>query len=304
MQTITSQLDTAFRKAIHAAFGLEADPLVGVAQNEKFGDYQSNAAMGLAKQLTERTGQKTNPRAVAEQIKAKLELGEMAQEISIAGPGFINVRLSPAWLAKQARDVIADARIGIDKTPTPQRVVVDYSGPNIAKQMHVGHLRSTIIGDAVARVLQFAGHDVIRQNHLGDWGTQFGRVVLALWYEAMFERTNQSALLHKLMQQQKDAAARYAEDKNKPAFESAIDAIVREIAPLHQAFVQADPAGTLHFLPYLKESQIDLDELESAYVFVSTLVDSNAAKSAFYRFDARLALIEDVIKPRFAELGA
>jgi arginyl-tRNA synthetase len=180
MQTITSQLETAFRAAIRAVYGLEADPLVGVAQNEKFGDYQSNAAMGLAKQIVERTGQKANPRAVAEQIKAKLEVGDMAQEISIAGPGFINVRLSPAWLAKQAVAVMSDDRLGIAKSNNPQRVVVDYSGPNVAKQMHVGHLRSTIIGDSIARVIEFRGDEVIRQNHIGDWGTQFGMLIALL----------------------------------------------------------------------------------------------------------------------------
>src|SRR5260221_10970993 len=101
MQTVASQLETAFRSAITAAFGIDADPLIGVAQNEKFGDYQSNAAMGLAKQLTEKTGEKTNPRTVAEQIKAKLSLGEMALPVTIAGPGFINVTLTPAWVARQ-----------------------------------------------------------------------------------------------------------------------------------------------------------------------------------------------------------
>src|ERR1700722_464715 len=99
MDSIQHQLQQAFRAAITAAFGLDVDPLVGVAQNEKFGDYQSNAAMGLARQISDKTGQKTNPRAVAEQIKAALQLGAMAQEVSIAGPGFINVRLDPTWLA-------------------------------------------------------------------------------------------------------------------------------------------------------------------------------------------------------------
>src|SRR3954467_15350466 len=101
MQTVASQLDHAFRAAIRDTFGINADPLIGPSQNEKFGDYQSNAAMGLAKQIAERTGQKTNPRAVAEQIKANLDLGEMASEVTIAGPGFINVRLNPTWLARQ-----------------------------------------------------------------------------------------------------------------------------------------------------------------------------------------------------------
>ena len=177
MQTITAQLDQAFRAAIQAALGFEADPLIGVAQNDKFGDYQSNAAMGLAKQVAERTGQKTNPRAVAEQIKAKLDLGGMAAEISIAGPGFVNVRLSPAWLAEQLGAVATDDRIGVARVGSPDTVVVDYSAPNIAKELHVGHLRSTILGDAVSRVLEFQGHDVIRQNHVGDWGMQFGMLI-------------------------------------------------------------------------------------------------------------------------------
>src|SRR3954470_6599309 len=119
MQTISSQLDQAFRAAIQAAFGVDADPLIGVAQNEKFGDYQSNTAMGLAKELGQKTGQKANPRAVAEQIKAKLAeldlLGDMAIEVSIAGPGFINVRLSPGWMAKQLGAVAPGGRMGVEK---------------------------------------------------------------------------------------------------------------------------------------------------------------------------------------------
>src|SRR5215217_2794417 len=180
MPTIASQLETRFRAAIAAAFGFDADPLIAVAQNEKFGDYQSNAAMGLAKQRAERTGQKTNPRQVAEQIKAKLDLGEMVSEITIAVPGFINVRLNPQWLAKQLEKVAADDRLGVEPAANPQTVVVDLSGPNLAKELHVGHLRSTIIGDAIARVLEFLRHRVIRQNHVGDWGTQFGMLIAHL----------------------------------------------------------------------------------------------------------------------------
>lgn len=180
MRTIASQVDQAFRAAIRSALDIDVDPLITVAQNEKFGDYQSNAAMGLAKRLSEQTGQKTSPRAVAEQIRAKVELGEMASELSIAGPGFINIQLSPAWLAKQLRTVAADERLGVEVVEEPQTVVVDYSGPNVAKELHVGHLRSTIIGDATARVLAFRGDRVVRQNHLGDWGTQFGMLIAHL----------------------------------------------------------------------------------------------------------------------------
>ncbi len=101
----------------------------------------------------------------------------MAQEVTIAGPGFINVRLSPDWLARRLASLAGSERLGIDPAAAPQTVVVDYSGPNVAKQMHVGHLRSTIIGDAIARIIEFQGHRVIRQNHIGDWGTQFGMLI-------------------------------------------------------------------------------------------------------------------------------
>jgi arginyl-tRNA synthetase len=177
MHTILVQLDTAFRAAIAKALGRDADPLVNVSQNEKFGDYQSNAAMGLAKLIAEKTGQKTNPRSVAEQIKGKLDLGGMADEVSIAGPGFVNVRLKPAWLAERLREAASEPVFGTEPAGNPVKVVVDYSAPNVAKELHVGHLRSTIIGDALCRVLEAQRHEVIRQNHIGDWGTQFGMLI-------------------------------------------------------------------------------------------------------------------------------
>jgi arginyl-tRNA synthetase len=180
MPTIVQQLENAFRAAIHSALGFDADPALTVSQNDKFGDYQANAAMGLAKQIQENTGEKTNPRAVAEKIKAKLDLGSLASEISIAGPGFINVRLAPAEVARRITESANDPRLGIDTVTNPDTVVIDYSAPNVAKQMHVGHLRSTIIGDCLSRVLEFQGHKVIRQNHIGDWGTQFGMLITHL----------------------------------------------------------------------------------------------------------------------------
>jgi len=177
MKSVLSELDEHFRAAIQAAWGVDADPLIAISGNEKFGDYQSNTAMGLAKTLTEKTGQNQNPRAIAEKIKSSLNLGEIATEISIAGPGFINVRLNPKWLEKQLGALASDANLGLRQTSSPQRVVVDYSGPNIAKEMHVGHLRSTIIGDALSRSIEAQGNAVIRQNHIGDWGTQFGMLI-------------------------------------------------------------------------------------------------------------------------------
>jgi arginyl-tRNA synthetase len=213
MPTILAQLDHILRQAIRQVFDLEAPAVVGVSQNEKFGDYQSNAPMGLVKPVSEKTGSKANPRAIAEQIKAKLEplLEGMASEISIAGPGFINIRLAPAWLASQLNAIAGNKRLGVETAANPQIVVVDYSGPNVAKQMHVGHLRPTNIGDAIARILEFQGQRVIRQNHIGDWGTQFGMLV-AFLDESGSAQTEHLSDLEALY---RAAKVRYDED---PAF--------------------------------------------------------------------------------------
>ncbi|MGF1633348.1 MAG: arginine--tRNA ligase [Phycisphaerae bacterium] len=191
MTSITTQLAQAFQKAIHDATGLDADPAVAPAANPQFGDYQCNAAMPLAKRLAEATGQKANPRDLASQIVAKLALGDMAADVSIAGPGFINVRLSPDWLAGLLNEAAADPRLGVPTAAQPQTVVVEYSSPNVAKEMHVGHIRSTILGDAAARLLAFLGHKVIRQNHIGDWGTQFGMLIALLKEEGTKARRHE-----------------------------------------------------------------------------------------------------------------
>jgi arginyl-tRNA synthetase len=277
MPTITSQLDTAFRLAITSAFGREADPLIAQSQNENFGDYQSNAAMGLAKVIAEMTGSKSNPRAIAEQIKAKLDLGEMAAEVSIAGPGFINVKLSPAWVTKQLTQVAGDMRLGIETVAEPQTVVVDYSGPNIAKEMHVGHLRSTIIGDCIARVLAEQGHNVIRQNHIGDWGTQFGKVVFAVWYAVMAE----SYGLAKVLEQQIAACFRPDWAKDTVAQER----LLGEIAGFDQRFVRDDPKDAL-YLRKLEQSHLSLTRLEQLYRFISSATDTEAA-GRFYVFSEK-----------------
>lgn len=139
----------------------------------EFGEYQFNGAMSLAKVLRQK------PRDIAQQIVDKVELDGIAEKLEIAGPGFINVHLSPQWLAAELDRCSGDPRLGVN-IDTQNTVVVDYSAPNLAKEMHVGHLRSTIIGDAVAKSLEFMGHKVIRQNHMGDWGTQFGMLLAHL----------------------------------------------------------------------------------------------------------------------------
>ncbi|GAC13429.1 arginine--tRNA ligase [Aliiglaciecola lipolytica] len=139
----------------------------------EFGEYQFNGAMALAKIL------KQKPRDIAEKIVAAVELDDIAEKLEVAGPGFINIHLKSQWLGEQLLEAYNDERLGVEKQQS-QTIVVDYSSPNLAKEMHVGHLRSTIIGDAVVKALEFMGHNVIRQNHMGDWGTQFGMLLAHL----------------------------------------------------------------------------------------------------------------------------
>lgn len=152
-----------------------SDAPVPVARSGRpeFGEYQFNGAMALAKTL------KQKPRDIAQQILEQVKLDDVASKLEIAGPGFINIHLRDDWLAEQCNAALDDARVGIPAQQA-QTVVVDYSSPNLAKEMHVGHLRTTIIGDAVVKLLEFLGHKVIRQNHMGDWGTQFGMLLAHL----------------------------------------------------------------------------------------------------------------------------
>lgn len=177
MLTPLQEIERRTHSAIREALGFEADPVVTPSQNPQLGDYQSNAAMQIAGRQKAQ-GEKANPRQIAERIVAKLDTANLlAGGPGIAGPGFINFTLSPEYVAARATEALGDERLGVPKADRPQRVVVEYSSPNIAKQMHVGHIRSTILGDAAARVLEFLGHEVIRQNHVGDWGTQFGMLI-------------------------------------------------------------------------------------------------------------------------------
>jgi arginyl-tRNA synthetase len=174
MSDLYSALKTKLQQAIQKSFGDEfhdIDPVLRATQDPKFGDFQANVAMSLAKAL------KRKPRDIAETICANAELHDLCETPEIAGPGFINLRILPSAIADQLIVLADSERLAIDNDPHSQTVVVDYSGPNVAKEMHVGHLRSTIIGDAIAKVLEFLGHKVIRQNHLGDWGTQFGMLI-------------------------------------------------------------------------------------------------------------------------------
>lgn len=165
--------DKVTQALVAAGAPANSEALVRQSAKAQFGDYQANGVMGAAKKLG------IAPRQLAEQVLTHLELDGIASNVEIAGLGFINIFLDPAWLAKQVEMALADERLGVAAVK-PQTIVVDYSAPNVAKEMHVGHLRSTIIGDASVRTLEFLGHNVIRANHVGDWGTQFGMLIAYL----------------------------------------------------------------------------------------------------------------------------
>ena len=179
MESTRTLLETRCRQALAAAYDLhDIDPLLIPASSPQFGDYQFNVPLHLARPL------QAAPRAIAERIIAHLDLADFCEPPTIGGPGFINVTLKQGYVASLLNAVHADPRLGIPRVETPCRVVIDFSSPNIAKEMHVGHLRSTILGDCIARILEFLGHDVLRLNHVGDWGTQFGMLIAFLREEA------------------------------------------------------------------------------------------------------------------------
>jgi arginyl-tRNA synthetase len=170
METFQSLLAKKLSDALAAA-GLPDAGELTPATDARFGDYQTNAALVLGKQRGE------NPRVVAEKIVEHLDVDDLCEPPAIAGPGFINFTLRPGAVAEKTARILGDERLGIAKTESPRRIVIDFGSPNVAKPMHVGHIRSTVLGDALARIAKFLGHDVIRDNHIGDWGTQFGMVI-------------------------------------------------------------------------------------------------------------------------------
>jgi len=186
-------LGARVRDALGAAYGTtyaDADPLI---RPSSFADFQSNAALSLAKKLGK------PPRDVAGEIISHLDVSDISEAPTVSGPGFVNFTLRSEWIAAATDDLLADPRLGTPLAEVPRTVIVEYSSPNIAKEMHVGHLRTTIVGDAIARVIEFAGHRVIRDNHVGDWGTQFGMLIEYLFEvgedapEAQLLRTDPNA---------------------------------------------------------------------------------------------------------------
>ncbi|PZO60748.1 MAG: arginine--tRNA ligase [Phormidesmis priestleyi] len=177
MKSTLNDLKNRVQAALAGAFGADYrdhDPLLVSTNNPKFGDYQANVAMSLAKPL------KSNPRAIATQIAEHLKVSDICEPPSIAGPGFINFKLKTEYLEAQLESMHSSDRLGIATAEPPQKIIVDYPSPNIAKEMHVGHLRPAVIGECLARVVEFLGHDVQKVSHIGDWGTPFGMLIAYL----------------------------------------------------------------------------------------------------------------------------
>lgn len=198
-QTVSQEAETAFAAAAIAGAPVVLQP----AKNADFGDFQINGVMGAAK----KAGQ--NPRELAQSVAAALAGSSVIESAEVAGPGFINLRLRADFLAENVRAALNDARFGVAEAADKKTVVIDYSSPNLAKEMHVGHLRSSIIGDSIARILGFLGHKVIRQNHVGDWGTQFGMLVA---YMVEQQKNDSAFQLADLEQFYRSAKIRFDED--------------------------------------------------------------------------------------------
>lgn len=199
---LKSEINCIIKEAFQKA-GIEIQTvMVTEATKPEFGDFQFNGIMSLAKTL------KKNPRELAQKLLPHIDLTGAIAKVEVAGPGFINVWLRPSWVALKCEEALQDERLGVARHENPIKVVVDYSGPNMAKQMHVGHLRSTIIGDTLANLLVYLGDEVIRQNHIGDWGTQFGMLIAYLEEQG----SSGSGSLKDLEQFYKEAKVRFDTD--------------------------------------------------------------------------------------------
>ncbi|OHE78958.1 MAG: arginine--tRNA ligase [Verrucomicrobia bacterium RIFCSPHIGHO2_12_FULL_41_10] len=202
--TSSQTLQSLLTERLHQALALlEIDPKLGTVTgiaDPRFGDYQTNVAMVVAKQL------RKNPREVAGQVVEKLQVDDLCSPLEVAGAGFINFRFKKEFLEKQITSLIDDPRLGIPKVVKPQTIVIDFSSPNVAKPMHVGHIRSTILGDSLARIARFLGHHVITDNHIGDWGTQFGKVIYG-WKHLRNDEALRASPVHELVRLYREVTA-------------------------------------------------------------------------------------------------
>ncbi len=276
-------LRSRFADALH---GIVEDPseyldLIRVSQNPKFGDYQANLAMPLAKKLGK------PPRETASAILEKLEWSDILAPPEIAGPGFINLRFKPEVLARAVLENLTDDRLGVAKVDQPKTFVLDYSAPNVAKPMHVGHIRSTMIGNSLDKILRFAGHHVISDNHIGDWGTQFGMIIYG-WRHYLdkeaYEKNpvEELARLYRLVRQKADAD------------ESIMRDVLMETSKLHHG----DEENLALWRSFLPNCQTEIDRV---YRRLGVSFDHTLGES-FYN-DRLGPIVEDLKKRGLARIS-
>ena len=270
-------LESLGSEAIQKALDLDGPrpALVRPTQDPKFGDFQINGAMPLGKEL------RKPPRELAQPIAEALAGVDAIEKAEVAGPGFVNIHLSPSWIASKLTEALRDAaRDGVPAVDEVSKVIVDFSSPNIAKQMHVGHLRSTIIGDAIARILSFMGHDVVRDNHLGDWGTQFGLLIVGMreWGE---EDALQAKPIVELERVYKLASERAGDD------EEFAERARAELAKLQSGDEQNRKLWE-HFV------EVSRGALEAVYAELDVSFDVWLGESAYH--DALQGVVDDLLE--------
>ncbi len=287
---LLQQIQDKFRAAL-AGVVPDAETYVAMikaAQDAKHGDYQANCAMALAKPL----GKK--PRDIAQDLVNRLQLGDLVENPDIAGPGFINLRLQSAWLAKQVQALAADDRLGVGKASPAKTYVIDYSSPNVAKPLHVGHLRSTIIGDAITRLLRFLGHTVITDNHLGDWGTQFG--ILLYGYKNLLDKAAyQNDPVRELARIYIEVRKLIGSEDEDAAVNPIAEACRAETAKLHHG----DPENNRlwqQFMPHC------LAEIHEVYAKLGILPFDHEHGESFYN-PMLPGVVESLLQAKVAEPG-
>jgi len=280
METFQTLLAKKLADALTAA-GLPNAGELTPASDARFGDYQTNAALLLGKQRGE------NPRKVAEKILGQIDVGDLCEPPTVAGAGFINFTLRAKAVAEKAAQLLQDERLGVTKTASPRRIVIDFGSPNVAKPMHVGHIRSTVLGDALARIAQFFGHEVIRDNHIGDWGTQFGMVIYG-WKNLLDRQSLKRDPIAELVRIYKETNERSTKDPS-----------VREACRQELVKMQSGDAENLSIWKQCVD--LSMGDFERAYELLDIHYDIQRGES-FYN-DRLPGVVERLLKSGIAEIS-
>jgi arginyl-tRNA synthetase len=280
METFQTILEKKLADALAKA-GLPDEGELTPASDVRFGDYQSNAAMVLGKKRGEK------PRDVATKILQHLDVADIAEAPTVAGAGFINFTLRPDAIAKKANELLRDDRLGLARSTSPKKIVIDFGSPNVAKPMHIGHIRSTVLGEALARIAQFLGHEVIRDNHIGDWGTQFGMVIWG-WKNLL----DQKAL-------ERDPIAELVRIYKETNEKSTSDPAVRESC--RQELVKLQSGDKDNVSIWKECVDLSMKEFERSYEMLDVHYDIQRGES-FYN-DRLTDVVERLLKAGIAEMS-